>query len=170
MKYFIFDLDDTLLNNNKEVTDYTLKGINILKNNDFMIVINTARSLYFADLLSYVAICKYGLHTGMRNGVYKLNFQEYIDIQKQSWNNNGTDALNYINACITSSRYIVIYGLDNLKFKDFESQEFLKLLDKKSSIENKVYIISSHNLIGEGDFYRILQQRLKKEIANVNIN
>ena len=36
MKYFIFDLDDTLLNNNKEVTDYTLKGIDILKNNLYL--------------------------------------------------------------------------------------------------------------------------------------
>ena len=56
MKYFIFDLDDTLLNNNKEVTDYTLKGINILKNNDFIIVINTARS--FSATLDVANIIK----------------------------------------------------------------------------------------------------------------
>ena len=44
MKYFIFDLDDTLLNDRREVSDYTLKGIGILKDNNFLIVINTARS------------------------------------------------------------------------------------------------------------------------------
>ena len=44
MKYFIFDLDDTLLNNKKEVSNYTLNGINLLRQKDFLIVINTARS------------------------------------------------------------------------------------------------------------------------------
>ena len=39
-KYFIFDLDDTLLNNNRDVSEYTLNGINKLRDNNFIIVIH----------------------------------------------------------------------------------------------------------------------------------
>lgn len=84
MKYFIFDLDDTLLNNNKEVTDYTLKGINILKNNDFIIVINTARSfsatLDVANIIKpdYL-ICNAGAVIYDKD--YNLIFKKTISIQ-----------------------------------------------------------------------------------------
>jgi hydroxymethylpyrimidine pyrophosphatase-like HAD family hydrolase len=84
MKYFIFDLDDTLLNNNKEVTDYTLKGINILKNNDFLIVINTARSfsatLDVANIIKpdYL-ICNAGAVIYDKD--YNLIFKKTISIQ-----------------------------------------------------------------------------------------
>lgn len=84
MKYFIFDLDDTLLNNNKEVTDYTLKGIKILKNNDFIIVINTARSfsatLDVANIIKpdYL-ICNAGAVIYDKD--YNLIFKKTISIQ-----------------------------------------------------------------------------------------
>ena len=55
-KYFIFDLDDTLLNKQSEVTEFTLDGINKLKENNFIIVINTARS--FKATLRLINIIK----------------------------------------------------------------------------------------------------------------
>ena len=84
MKYFIFDLDDTLLNNNKEVSEYTLKGINILKKHDFIIVINTARSfLATLDVANIIKadylICNAG--TLIYDKDYNLIFKKTISIQ-----------------------------------------------------------------------------------------
>lgn len=44
-----FDLDDTLLNEKKEVTDYTLDVLNECKKRGHILVINTARSLEYAS-------------------------------------------------------------------------------------------------------------------------
>ena len=44
MNYLIVDLDDTLLTTEKTVSDYTINGINKLREAGFLFVINTARS------------------------------------------------------------------------------------------------------------------------------
>lgn len=44
MKYLIVDLDDTLLTTDKKVSNYTINGINKLKDLGFLFVINTARN------------------------------------------------------------------------------------------------------------------------------
>lgn len=48
MKYIIFDLDDTLLNSRRQVSDYTLGVLRQLQLLGHKIVINTARSLDYA--------------------------------------------------------------------------------------------------------------------------
>ena len=48
MKYIMFDLDDTLLNSRREVTDYTLKVLKRLQKMGHRLVINTARSKSYA--------------------------------------------------------------------------------------------------------------------------
>ncbi len=56
MKYLIVDLDDTLLTTDKKVSEYTINGINRLKELGFLFVINTARnyesSVELMDLLN----------------------------------------------------------------------------------------------------------------------
>ena len=47
MKYIVFDLDDTLLGANAEVSDYTLGVLNRLRADGHAIVVNTARSRLF---------------------------------------------------------------------------------------------------------------------------
>ncbi len=49
MSYIIFDLDDTLLNNKREVTPYTLEVLKRLQAMGHMLVINTARSKAFGQ-------------------------------------------------------------------------------------------------------------------------
>lgn len=49
MKYIVFDLDDTLLDANAEVSDYTLGVLNRLRGDGHVIVINTARSRLFGE-------------------------------------------------------------------------------------------------------------------------
>ena len=49
MSYIIFDLDDTLLNNKREVTPYTLATLKLLQGMGHILVINTARSKAFGQ-------------------------------------------------------------------------------------------------------------------------
>lgn len=49
MSYIIFDLDDTLLNNKREVTPYTLDVLKRLQEMGHILVINTARSRAFGQ-------------------------------------------------------------------------------------------------------------------------
>ena len=49
MRVICFDLDDTLLNEKKEVTEYTLDVLNKCKEKGHILVINTARSLEYAS-------------------------------------------------------------------------------------------------------------------------
>lgn len=72
MKYFIFDLDDTLLNKNSEVTEYTLNGINKLKDNDYIIVINTARSFKATKSIIDIINPDYSICNGGAN-IYNSN-------------------------------------------------------------------------------------------------
>lgn len=44
MKYIIFDLDSTILNNKGELTEYTLEVLNQCRKKGYLLVINTARS------------------------------------------------------------------------------------------------------------------------------
>lgn len=47
MNYIIFDMDDTLLNNDRQITAYTLETLKTLQSMGHKIVINTARSKQF---------------------------------------------------------------------------------------------------------------------------
>ena len=49
MKYLIVDLDDTLLRSDKTVSEYTRTGIEKLRNEGFLFVFNTARSLWATE-------------------------------------------------------------------------------------------------------------------------
>ncbi|MBE6934719.1 MAG: HAD-IIB family hydrolase [Ruminococcaceae bacterium] len=49
MRYIIFDLDDTLLNNQRRVTDYTLDVLHRMQKMGHKLVINTARSKAYSQ-------------------------------------------------------------------------------------------------------------------------
>ncbi len=49
MKYIIFDLDDTLLNKQKKISDYTWNVLKSLQAKGHVLVINTARSLAYSQ-------------------------------------------------------------------------------------------------------------------------
>lgn len=48
MKYIIFDLDHTLLNNDRSISDYTYKVLKKYQNKGHKLVVNTARSLPYS--------------------------------------------------------------------------------------------------------------------------
>lgn len=47
MKYIIFDMDDTLLNNNRQISPFTMETLKALQAKGHKLVINTARSKQF---------------------------------------------------------------------------------------------------------------------------
>ena len=49
--YIVFDLDDTLLNNKREVSDYSLERLRFFQKKGHKIVINTARNIYRTEHL-----------------------------------------------------------------------------------------------------------------------
>lgn len=109
MKYFIFDLDDTLLNNNREVSNYTLNGIKKLKKEKFLIVINTARSfkatLDIANIINpdYL-ICNAG--ATIYDQYYNLIFTKTISVEDT----------NEIIALIKNSKDVKNYSIQTINY------------------------------------------------------
>lgn len=92
MKYIIFDLDATLLNDQAQVTDYTLAVLNKLREMGHRTVINTARSMSYAS--EYFEILKpdYAIYNGgshivneQRETIFKaaISNQETLEITKE---------------------------------------------------------------------------------------
>lgn len=64
MKYIIFDLDATLLDNNSKVTPYTLTVLKKLQSMGHKTVINTARSKYYSQEFFDVIKPDYAIYNG----------------------------------------------------------------------------------------------------------
>lgn len=141
MKYFIFDLDDTLLNINREVSNYTLNGISILKKEKFLIVINTARSFKASiDIANIIKpdylICNAGavIYDKDYNLIYKSSISikdtnEIIELIKTS-----NDVKNY---SIQTEKYLYTNDLNYVNnnsiaayfdFKNKLNEESVKIL------------------------------------------
>ena len=121
-----------------------------------------------ADLTSYVAICKYCRNIGFYNGVYKLNFSQYIEEIKKSWNNRYNDEkLEDMKLWIRSSKYLIICNLGLVRFGDFESQTLLTLFQERYE-QNKFTILvlekGKFGLPGKAD--SLFYSKLKKEITS----
>ena len=56
VKYFVFDLDDTLLNSERKVSDFTLDTLKKLQELGHFLIINTARSKMYAK--EYIDLIK----------------------------------------------------------------------------------------------------------------
>ena len=125
-------------------------------------VLNTQRDRYNADLATYFIISKYCFNKGLRGGVYKLDFSDYIEEIKKSWSNRQPkDDLEYRQIWIKDCNFLVIYNLGLVKFGDFESQTLLSILQQRYEQKYTIVIIEKGSFIGKFDspFY----QRLKKE-------
>jgi hypothetical protein len=126
--------------------------------------------LQYADIVSYVAICKYCKNRGLYNGVYKLNFSKYLDEIKQNWNTRANDQkLNDIKIWIESSSYLIIYNLGLVRFGDFESQILLSILQDR--IHSKTAVIlepGKYGLLGKPD--SIFFSKLKTEFVSRGVD
>ena len=82
MEIFVSDLDGTLLNNKKEISDYSKKEINKLIDKGMNFTIATARTP--ATVVDMVKGLTLSIPAVMMNGVliYDINEKRYIDIKK----------------------------------------------------------------------------------------
>ena len=106
MKYIIMDLDDTLLNHQKEITKYSIEGLSYLKERyGFLIVFNTARS--YLSALPYIDLIKPD-YTILDGGVLILDSKKNI-IFKDLINKELT---NEILELIKENKYVMNYSVE----------------------------------------------------------
>ncbi len=180
MKYIIFDVDDTILNSNKEVTPFTLKVLNYLRNNyHYKIVVNTARSKDFNKPYFDILKPDYSILFGGSLIIDKDENILYKEVISK-------DIINKISKVLfKESRTFSIYTLDELfsSDKDYKSQnaqyfDFNNDLNKDcykivaSFIDNKIAykIADDFNLVFvpylDGRFGRFNLKTTSKENGN----
>jgi len=132
-----------------------------------MSVYSGNKPLLIADLVTYLAITRYCKDAGFYNGTYKLDFADYLDETKKSWNNryNATD-LEDMKIWIRSSKYLIITNLGLVKFGDFESQLLLSILQERYEPERYTIIVLDKGRFAlpgkqESMFYSKLRNELK---------
>lgn len=104
-------------------------------------VVSAKDTVKSGDFLSYVAICLHGVGVAFSNGIFKLNFSEYIEALKNSWNSRyESESLEYMRIWLRSERYVIINGMDYVRFGDFESQTLLQIMQSRRS-ENQATIL-----------------------------
>lgn len=125
------------------------------------------KSQFFADLTTYVCICKYCRNIGFYNGTYKLNFSSYLEEIKKSWNSrNNSDSLEDIKLWINSARYLIITNLGLVRFGDFESQTLLSIFqDRYDQNKYTMLFLEKEKFILPGKQDSVFYAKLKNEIS-----
>lgn len=83
MKYIVFDLDDTLLNDRREITPYTVEALQKLQSMGHKLVYNTARSKDFVQKYFAVLPPDYAILNGgamIMNGAGETIYRAEIDV------------------------------------------------------------------------------------------
>lgn len=141
---------------------------NILSNYTHLSVCKVSRTQFTADLISYVASTRYCRNIGVYHGVYKLNYFQYLNDIKASWNSRSVNPnLEDIQIWIKSAKYLVIYNLELVKFGDFEAQTLLSIFQERASEDNYSIVVlpkSSISLLGKHD--SVFYKKLKDEIES----
>lgn len=156
-------IDNPVLNTSQESI---ISAKNIIDYSEGKIIsVYCKDTVYFGDLLSYVAICLHGKGTAFTDGIYKLNFSDYVDEIKRSWQTRqDSDKLEYMRIWTDSERYLIINGLDYVKFGDFESQTMLQILQNRRSIKKSTIIVvpETSPLVGANNstFFTMLLDKL----------
>ena len=168
MKRCNLDINNPVLNSSSTKIQYVTE---LIKNNlNTICVFKADKPIDSANLFSYVAICNYGLGTGLNGGVYHLNFQNYIDELKRSWQTkfDSEDLMN-IRIWNQSANYLIISNLEYVKFGDFESQTLLSLLQSRDKPSKSTFIILNKKepLIGSDS---VFFSRLRNKLAEVTVS
>lgn len=167
MKRCGLDINNPILNSSTAKIQYVT---NLIKQNRYTVsAFKADKPVDSAHLFSYVAICNYGLGTGLNGGVYHLNFQQYLDELKQSWQTKfDSDDLSNMRIWNQSSNYLIISNLEYVKFGDFESQTLLSLLQSRDKPDKTTFIILSKKepLVGSDS---VFFSRLKSRLAEVTV-
>lgn len=125
------------------------------------------KSQLTADLIAYLAILRYCQGSGLYHGVYKLNFSQYLDEIKKSWNTkSNSEKLEDIKIWIRSSKCLVICNLGLVRFGDFESQTLLSIFQERYDQEKyTIVVLDGGKLSLPGKADSVFYQKLKNEIA-----
>ena len=118
-----------------------------------------------AELLSYCAICLHGRGTQFSHGIYNLNFAEYLDELRQTWQTKyDSEKLQYMKIWSQSATYLIISHLDYVRFSDFECQTLLMLLQNREKPEKSTFIVTPplSELVGNGSFFPRLTRKLEE--------
>lgn len=120
-----------------------------------------------ADRLVYTLIGKYIDQFGVSSGVYSLDYSEYIQASKDSWKlTEPSKQLNEFDIQLNAAKFLIIYGLDFVRFNDFEAQTLLRIYQKRSEVSK--YTIT---IVGSGKYKlfpkvdSVFYQQLKGELV-----
>lgn len=124
--YIVVDLDDTLLNSERQITEYTHKVFNELREKGHKIVINTARSFFTASRLINELKPDYSILNG---GSLVIDKDKNI-IHSDSFDNNVNEvirALGKISDRIAAQTFEVLYTTDpTYKLQNAQYKDLLK--------------------------------------------
>ena len=131
-------------------------------------IVQSSKQVHASAILSYALVTMKCTGIGFYNGVYRLDFAKYIADIKESWNSRNTSTkFEDTNIWIKSAKYLVIYNLDMVRFKDFESQTLLTILQDRYDIDKFTTIVLGKNKQGlqlYGEPSSVFFLRLRDEI------
>lgn len=137
-------------------------------------VIQNANVLMSSDLFAYCSICSNWKGSRLSCSTYTLSFSTYLDKLRNSWKSgNAGDSLEYMSIWVQTSKTLIINSLDYVKFKDFECQTLLNLIQSRQRNNRTTILILTKvdDLLGEGVFFDKLKKILSKAVVNYdNIN
>lgn len=166
MKRCRLDINNPVLNSPAAKINYVTQLIK--ENQNTVSAFKAEKPVDSAHLFSYVAICNYGIGTGLNGGVYHLNFQEYLDELKRSWQTKfDSEDLTNMRIWNQSANYLIISNLEYIKFGDFESQTLLALLQSRDKPDKTTFVILNKKepLIGtDSIFFSRLKNRLEESV------
>lgn len=173
--YIVVDLDDTLLNSERQITDFTHKVFNELREKGHKIVINTARSFYTATRL----INELNPDYSILNGGSLIIDQNKNIIHSDAFKGNVSDiikALGQISNRIAAQTFEVLYTTDpeyklqNAQYKDLLveniDEDVYKIIFMASSVEEVKDVALKFNLeyvnYLNGPWYRVTPRGITK--------
>ena len=169
----LFQSNPAEFSTSKEIQQASFKLNEVLHDSSTQnkLAIQSSNPIKDADLISYLIICEYCRNIGMYNGIYKLNFSQYLDEIKNSWSyKNNSQRLDDIKLWIRTSKYLVIYNLGLIRFGDFESQTMLSIFQERYARDKITLIIldEGKNCI-TGKFDSIFFNKLKSEFKSMGV-
>lgn len=130
-----------------------------------VVSVQARRPMDVSAMLAYICICRYGQRKAFSKGIYVLNFADYLDRTRQSWQlRDEPDSLEMMRIWSIDAKYLIITQLDYVNFKDFECQTLLRLMQEKEMQGSTTFIVlpKGESLIGKGEFFSRLQAKLKE--------
>ena len=97
----------------------------------------------YANIFTYVSICKYWKGSQLHVSVYHLRYSYYIDQLKKSWaSKSNQDELEYSEIWYKKCKVLIVSNFDYMNFGDFESQTLLSLIQERQDNNLTTILVS----------------------------